>query len=212
MNWWDYVNPFTYLGNAAGKIVADGWTAAMLGIWNAGLWLLKLILGIEDDFLVPDLSENGPMRGIYPYTFWIAGSLILILLMIQLGIAAFRRDGQSLARVLIGTAQFVMVWVAGVVYAVAVVAAAGGLTRALMESLLHVDAMAAWQPWTLPRFLPGWRPCRPAVARRPPRGPRRSRPGRRPPRGGHRPRCRRCAAGLPACRCPATAGSGRPRG
>jgi hypothetical protein len=41
-----------------------------------------------------------------------------------------------------------MVWVAGVVYAVAVVAAAGGLTRALMEALLHVDAMAAWQPWT----------------------------------------------------------------
>jgi hypothetical protein len=148
MNWWDYLNPFTYLGNAAGKIVADGWTAAMLGIWNAGLWLLKLILGIEDDFLVPDLSENGPMRGIYPYTFWIAGSMILILLMIQLGIAAFRRDGQSLARVLIGTGQFVMVWVAGVVYAVAVVAAAGGLTRALMESLLHVNAMDAWQPWT----------------------------------------------------------------
>ncbi len=148
MNWWDYLNPFTYLGNAAGKIVADGWTAAMLGIWNAGLWLLKLILGIEDDFLVPDLSENGPMRGIYPYTFWIAGSMILILLMIQLGIAAFRRDGQSLARVLIGTGQFVMIWVAGVVYAVAVVAAAGGLTRALMESLLHVNAMDAWQPWT----------------------------------------------------------------
>jgi len=148
MNWWDYLNPFTYLGNAAGKIVADGWTAAMLGIWNAGLWLLKLVLGIEDDFLTPDLSENGPMRGIYPYTFWIAGSIILTLLMIQLGIAAFRRDGQSLARVLIGSAQFVMVWVAGVVYCVAVVAAAGGLTRALMEALLHVNAMDAWQPWT----------------------------------------------------------------
>ena len=148
MNWWDYLNPFTYLGNAAGKIVADGWTAAMLGIWNAGLWLLKLVLGIEDDFLTPDLSENGPMRGIYPYTFWIAGSIILTLLMIQLGIAAFRRDGQSLARVLIGSAQFVMVWVAGIVYCVAVVAAAGGLTRALMEALLHVNAMDAWQPWT----------------------------------------------------------------
>jgi hypothetical protein len=148
MNWWDYINPFTALGNAAGKIVADGWTAAMLGIWNAGLWLLKLVLGLEDDFLVPDLSEGGPMRGIYPYTFWIAGALVLILVMIQIGIAAFRRDGQSLARVLIGAAQFVMVWVAGVVYAVAVVAAAGGLTRALMQSLLHVNAMDAWQPWT----------------------------------------------------------------
>ena len=147
MIWWAYINPFATLGNAAGKIVADGWTAAMLGIWNAGLWLLKLVLGLEDDFLVPDLSEGGPMRGIYPYTFWIAGALVLILVMIQIGIAAFRRDGQSLARVLIGAAQFVMVWVAGVVYAVAVVAAAGGLTRALMESLLHVNAMDAWQPW-----------------------------------------------------------------
>ncbi len=148
MNWWDHLNPFTYLGNAAGKIVADGWTAAMLGIWNAGLWLLKLILGIEDDFLVPDLSEDGPLRGIYPYTFWVAGSLVLILLMTQLGVAAFRRDGQTLARMLVGGAQFVMVWICWVVYAVAVLAAAGGLTRALMESLLHVNAMDAWQPWT----------------------------------------------------------------
>ena len=148
MIWWAYINPFAALGNAAGKIVADGWTAAMLGIWNAGLWLLQLVLGLEDDFLVPDLSEGGPMRGIYPYTFWIAGALVLILVMIQIGIAAFRRDGQSLARVLIGAAQFVMVWVAGVVYAVAVVAAAGGLTRALMESLLHVNAMDAWHPWS----------------------------------------------------------------
>ena len=148
MNWWDYVNPFTYLGNAAGKIVADGWTAAMLSVWNAGLWLLKLVLGIEDDFLVPDLSENGPMGGIDPYTFWVAGSLVLVLSMVQLGIAAFRRDGQSLARVLVGGAQFVMVWVAWVAYAVAVLAAAGGLTSALMQALLHVDALEAWQPWT----------------------------------------------------------------
>ncbi|WP_295697250.1 type IV secretion system protein [Lapillicoccus sp.] len=148
MSWWDYLNPFTYLGNAAGKVVADGWTAAMLGVWNAGLWLLKLVLGIEDGFLVPDLRQDGPMSGIYPTTFWSAGALVLILVMVQLGIAAFRRDGQSLARVLIGAAQFVMVWAGWVVYAVAVLAAAGGLTRALMQSLLQVDAMAAWQPWT----------------------------------------------------------------
>jgi type IV secretion system protein TrbL len=148
VNWWDYVNPFTYLGNAAGKLIADGWTAAMLSLWNCGLWLLKLVLGIEDDFLVPDLSQNGPMSGIYPYTFWVAGGLVLILLMIQLGIAAFRRDGQSLARACVGGAQFVMAWVSWIVYAVAVLAAAGGLTDALMQSLLHVNAMQAWQPWT----------------------------------------------------------------
>jgi hypothetical protein len=148
VDYWKYINPFVYLGTeAAGKVVADGWTVAMLGIWNGGLWLLKLALTLEEYFLTPDLRENGPMRTIYPYTFWIAGSLVVVLLMVQLGIAAFRRDGQSLARVLIGSAQFVMVWVGWVVYAFAVLAAAGGLTHALMKSLLKVDAMDAWQPW-----------------------------------------------------------------
>lgn len=148
MNWWDVINPFTNLGNAAAGVVADGWTMGMLGLWNAGLWLLKLVLGIEDFFLTPDLSERGPMRGVYPYTFWVAGALVLMLLMIQLGVAAFRRDGESLARVLIGAGQFVMVWVAWVGYAVVVLAAASGLTRGLMTSLLHVDSMDAWQPWS----------------------------------------------------------------
>ena len=120
----------------------------MLALWNAGLWLLKLVLGIEDAFLTPDVSQDGPMSGVYPSTFWVAAALVLVLLMVQLGVAAVRRDGQSLARVLIGAAQFGAVWVLWVGYAVAVLAAAGGLTDALMQSLLGVDALSAWQPWT----------------------------------------------------------------
>jgi hypothetical protein len=147
-NWWDYINPFAALGNAAASVVADGWTAAMLGIWNAGLWLLKLALNIEDAFLVPDLSAGGPMASVYTATFWIAGVMVLVLFMVQLGIAALRRDGQSLGRAMVGAAQFGGVCVMWIVYAVAVLAAAGGLTRALMQSLLGVDAMSAWQPWT----------------------------------------------------------------
>jgi len=148
MNWWETVNPFTYLGNAASSVVADAWTTGMLGIWNAGLWLLRFVLGIEDAFLTPDVSEHGPMSGIYPVTFWVAGVLVVALMMVQLAVAVTRRDGQSLARVLLGIAQFGAVWVIWVVYAVAVLAAAGGLTQALMRSLLHVDSMSAWQPWT----------------------------------------------------------------
>lgn len=148
MDWSDILNPFAALGNAAASVVADGWTAAMLAIWNAGLWLLRLALTIEDSFLIPDLRANGPMAGIYQATFWIAGGLVLIMLMVQLGVAALRRDGQSLARALLGAGQFGAVWVAWVVYGVAVLAAAGGMTRALMGSLLGVDAMSAWQPWT----------------------------------------------------------------
>lgn len=148
MDWWDYLNPFSALGNAAASVVADGWTAAMLGLWNAGLWLLKLALTIEDAFLTPDLRAGGPMRDVYATTFWIAGGLVLVLLMVQIGITAARRDGQSLGRVLLGAAQFGAVWVAWVSLAVAVLAAAGGLTTALMRSLLEVDVMSAWQPWT----------------------------------------------------------------
>ena len=59
--WDDLINPFTYLGNAAGKVAADAWTAAMLALWNGGLWLLRLVLGFIDTFATPDLRESGPM-------------------------------------------------------------------------------------------------------------------------------------------------------
>ncbi|WP_226963985.1 hypothetical protein [Nostocoides sp. F2B08] len=148
MIWWELIDPFAALGSAAASVAADAWTVAMLSVWNAALWLLRVVLTIEDHFLTPQLTATGPMAGIYQVTFWIAGTLVLILLMVQLGIAAVRRDGQSLARVLIGAAQYVMVWAGWIVYAVAVLAAAGGLTKAVMRQLLDVDQLAAWQPWT----------------------------------------------------------------
>jgi hypothetical protein len=147
MDWSDYVNPFAGLGNAAANVVIDGWTAAMLGIWNAGLWLLKLALTIEDAFLVPDLSASGPMRDLYGATFWIAGAMVLLLFLVQLGVAGVRRDGQSVGRVLLGVGQFGAVWVMWIVFAIAILAAAGGLTSALTQSLLGVDSVSAWQPW-----------------------------------------------------------------
>jgi hypothetical protein len=146
-SWFDQLNPFHYLAGAAGKVVADGWTAAMLGLWNAGLWAMRLVLNIMDAFLTPDLSENGPGGQIYAATFWIAGALVLVMVMIQFGVAAIRRDAKSLATLLVGGAQFTIVWAAWVTYGVAVIAACGGLTRALMGSLLNVSSWSAWQPW-----------------------------------------------------------------
>lgn len=145
--WVSKLNPFSYLAGEAGKVVAGGWTAAMLGLWNAALWLLQLVLNFMDAFLVPDLSENGPGSQVYQTTFWIAGALVGLMTLVQLGTAAIRRDGRSLATVAIGTAQFIGVWVAGITYGVAVVAACGGLTRALMSGLLHVNSWSLWHPW-----------------------------------------------------------------
>lgn len=146
-HWWETLSPFTVLGGAAGKVAADAWTSVMLSLWAAGLWLLRLVLGLVDAFLTPDLREGGPAAGVYRTTFWVAATLVLFMAMLQFGVAAFRRDGQSLARVAVGTAQFLMVWVAWLTYAVAVLAACGGLTRAVMKATMGVDAWSQWQPW-----------------------------------------------------------------
>ena len=138
-----FPNPFDPLGNVASKIVYDGWTAAMLGIWNAGLWLLQLVLNLGDMLLTPDLREGGPGAGIYRTAFWIAGALVLILGIVQIGTAAVRRDGRSLARVGIGLVQFAVVWAGWLAYGVVLIAATSGLTRSLMRSLLNADAWSA---------------------------------------------------------------------
>jgi len=141
-------NPFDLMGSVAGKIVVDGWTAAMLAIWNGGLWLLRLVLGWVDSLLSPDLSEHGPAAELYRVTFWLAGVVLLVMVIVQIGIAAGRRDGKGLARALIGVGQFAIVWGGWIGYTVAVTAACSGLTRALMESLMNVTSWGAWQPWT----------------------------------------------------------------
>src|SRR5215207_10400378 len=119
----------------------------MLGLWSAGLWALRLVLNIIDALLTPDLSENGPGAVVYRTTFWLAGALVLIMLMIQVGLAAIRHSGKSLAVVLLGLGQFLVVWGGWVGFGVAVVYACGGLTRALMRSLLNVTSWSTWQPW-----------------------------------------------------------------
>lgn len=145
--WGDLVNPFTALGNAAGKVAADAWTAAMLAFWNAGLWFLQLVLGFIDTFLTPDLRESGPVGATYRATFWVAATLVVALTVVQSGVAAFRRDGRSVARLLVGSAQFVMVWAAWVSYVLVLLYACSGLTKALMQATMGVDSWAAWQPW-----------------------------------------------------------------
>ncbi|HEY3365979.1 MAG TPA: hypothetical protein VGK74_13060, partial [Symbiobacteriaceae bacterium] len=141
---WD---PFTKLASTAAQIVTDAWTAAWLSVWNAGLWVLRLILSWMDAWLTPDLSASGPAHDLYQVTFWIAGVLVVIMLVVQIGIAAGRRDGKGLARAGIGLAQFVVIAGGWVAYTVAVTAAVGGLTRGVMASLMNVTSWNAWEPW-----------------------------------------------------------------
>jgi type IV secretion system protein TrbL len=140
-------NPFEYLaGKAVGELAADVWTSIMLGIWAAGLWFLRTVLGFVDAILTPDITAAGPAGQVYRTTFWLALALVLILAMAQLGLAAWRRDGADLAQAAVGVAQFVVVFAGWVGYCAMILAAAQGLTRSLMRAMFGVELFAHWEP------------------------------------------------------------------
>ena len=90
-DWW---NPFSNLGSQAAKVAVDAWIAAWLSLWNAGLWLLRLVLSWMDAWLTPDLSGDGPGHDLYQTTLWIAAVVVVIMVMIQLGVSV----GEAIVR------------------------------------------------------------------------------------------------------------------
>jgi type IV secretion system protein TrbL len=140
------INPFCVIGEAAGAVVADVWVSAMLSLWEAGLWLLGLAFSVIDALATPDLSADGPLAAVYPVTFGIGATVAALMAMVQLSIAAVRRDGQTLGRLLIGLLQFGLVWAGYIGVAALLVTGVSGLTTALLRSLLDIDTMAAFDP------------------------------------------------------------------
>ena len=53
-------DPFSALGGVAGKLVADTWSAMMMTVWSGGLWVLRMVLQLENHFLTPAITTDGP--------------------------------------------------------------------------------------------------------------------------------------------------------
>src|SRR3954468_11037660 len=140
------INPISWLGDAASAAVADAWKAAMIGLWSAGLWLLTLAFEVIDAFTTPDLTAQGPMGAVLPTTLWIGASVAATMIFVQLTVALIRRDGQSLGRVLLGVGQFGLVWVGYLGVAGGPVPAAAGLSRGILQAMLDVDSLSAFDP------------------------------------------------------------------
>jgi len=101
---------------------------------------------VIDALTTPDLSADGPLAAVYPVTFGIGATVAAGMALVQLGLAAVRRDGQTLGRVLIGLVQFGLVWAGYVGVAALLVTGVSGLTTGLLRSLLGIDALAAFDP------------------------------------------------------------------
>jgi type IV secretion system protein TrbL len=140
------LNPINWLGDAASAAAADVWKSAMVSIWSAGLWLLTLAFKVIDAFTTPDVSAQGPMGAVLPTTLWVGASVALTTVFIQLATALTRRDGRSLGRVLLGVGQFGLVWIGYLGVAGGLVAAAAGLTRGIVQAMLDVESLSAFDP------------------------------------------------------------------
>ncbi|MBB3084687.1 hypothetical protein [Geodermatophilus sabuli] len=139
-------DPFCVAGEAAGAVVTEVWISAMVSLWEAGLWLLRLAFAVVGALTTPDLSADGPLAGVYPVTFGIGATVAGLMALLQLGAAAVRRDGQTLGRLLVGLVQFGLVWAGYVAVAALLVTGVSGLTTALLRSLLGIDTLAAFDP------------------------------------------------------------------
>ncbi|MGI8414669.1 MAG: type IV secretion system protein [Nakamurella sp.] len=138
------LNPLDWLGDAASSAVGDVWKAAMTGLWSAAIWILKLAFKLIDSFTEPNLSADGPMRGILPTTLWIGATVAVIMMFVQLLVALLRRDGESMGKVVLGICQFGLVWAGYLGVAAGLVAAASGLTKGILDSMLHVQTFSGY--------------------------------------------------------------------
>lgn len=146
---WDGISDmFADLASAGGKIFVDAWTSICLAVWNAGLWLMRVILSLGDWFLTPNLSPEGgsSLLSVYGITLWLALGLALVLLIVQLISTVVRRDAASLGATLTGSVKFLLVCSLWYVYGAALVTAVAGLNTALRRILLGTEDISQWQP------------------------------------------------------------------
>ena len=149
---WSDLNPLKLLANAAAVTITAGWQDFMTSLWSAGLWLTGFVFRLVDAFTSPDLSEGGVMSKIYPVTFGIGAAVALLLAFVQVGFAAFQRDGRGLGRLIVGLWQFMLAWGGMLGVGAALSAATKGLTEGLLQvalgapSFAKANVLASWQP------------------------------------------------------------------
>ena len=137
------LNPFHWLGDKVKEGLADVFTAMMMSLWSAALWLMDLVFGVLDRFLTPDLTDPG-LGQLYGVTLWLSLVVALVIGFGQVGLAAVRRDGRTLGSLLMGIAQYGTVVAGWVVVCGGLVVGCAGLTRGLLGELLSIPEFAGY--------------------------------------------------------------------
>ncbi|MCM0621939.1 hypothetical protein M8330_16735, partial [Nocardioides sp. BSK12Z-4] len=137
------VGPFSWLGDAAQKGLADGFTALMMALWSAALWLLTTVFGLLDRFTTPDVTDPG-LDGLYGSVVWISLVVAMVVGLGQIAMVAVRADGRTLGSLLIGLAQYGAVLACWIVVTAGLITLCGALASALLEQLVGVDSFGGF--------------------------------------------------------------------
>lgn len=136
------LNPLHWLGDAAKSTLADGFTSMMMAIWSGAMWLLKTAFSLIDSF-TPNVTDPG-LSKLYSVTLWIALVIALIVAFGQIGLAVLRQDGRGFATLAAGVVQYGAVLCCWIGVCAGLIAAASGLTKGILNSLLGVDSFSGY--------------------------------------------------------------------
>ena len=136
------LNPLHWLGNKAKETLADGFTSMMMAIWSGAMWLLKTAFSLIDSF-TPNVADPG-LSKLYSVTLWLALAIALIVAFGQIGLAVLRQDGRGFGTLAAGVVQYGVVLCCWIGVCAGLIAAASGLTKGLLNSLLGVDSFSGY--------------------------------------------------------------------
>lgn len=136
------LNPLHWLGDKAKEGLADGFTSMMLGIWSAGVWLLKTAFGLIDNF-TPSV-EDPDLAKLYSVTLWIGLAIALVVAFGQIGLAVLRQDGRGFGTLAAGVVQYGVVLSCWITVSAGLITASSELTKGILDTLLGVDSFSGY--------------------------------------------------------------------
>jgi type IV secretion system protein TrbL len=136
------LNPLDWLGDKAKETLADGFTSMMMGLWSAGMWLLKTAFGLIDGF-TPSVSDPD-LSKLYSVTLWISLVIAVVVAFGQIGLAVLRQDGRGFGNLAAGVVQYGVVVGCWVGVCAGIITGASGLTKGILDTLLGVDSFSGY--------------------------------------------------------------------
>ena len=136
------LNPLHWVGDKAKEGLADAFTSMMMAIWSGAMWLLRTAFSLIDGF-TPNVADPG-LAKLYSVTLWIALVIALVVAFGQIGLAVLRGDGRGFGTLAAGVVQYGVVLCCWIGVCAGLIAAASGLTKGILNSLLGVDSFSGY--------------------------------------------------------------------